>query len=122
VATENAPYVMTAKAGDTFERVLTWTSQVGGAPIDLTDASVEWSLRNGDTVLSYFDAPQVVITDATAGEITLTLSDVETRTMHEAHLNRKWSYEVTVTMADGTRTTLLEGSIRMRDEVANSES
>jgi hypothetical protein len=110
---------MNARAGDTFVRVLTWTSQADGTPISLAGATVEWSLKNGETEHSYSTAPQVAITDAAAGEITLTLSPEETRAMRQTDLLRKWWYEVTVTLADTSRVTILEGSIRMRDEVLN---
>lgn len=100
------------RAGDSLKRVVTWTDSED-TPIDLTDASVEWGLRNGLTTRQYIDAAQAQVTNAATGEITLALTPTETREL----AGKLWKYELTVTLADETRTTILHGFLSLEREV-----
>ena len=104
-------YALHARAGDTFKRTLTWTED-DGTPINLTGASVEWSLAARATEYQYEDVTQASISDPIAGEITLALTPTETRALY----GHAWSYEVTITLLDTTRTTILEGVLTVGRE------
>jgi hypothetical protein len=109
------PYDLVARAGDTFARILTWFEDDGTTPVNLTGASVEWSLVSGTHEFPYVDVAQASITTAASGIITLTLTPTLTRALFA--LRRSWSYEVTVTDAGGVRTTLLDGTLSVLREV-----
>jgi hypothetical protein len=102
-------YSLSVRAGNTFTRLVQWTED-DGTPIDLTDASVEWSLRNGLVVRQFIDDAHVSVTDALEGEVILFLSDVETREIRESGTS-VFRYELTVTLASGFRQTILFGFI-----------
>jgi len=108
------PFDLAARAGDSFRRVLTW-SEDDGTPIDLTSASVEWSLVTGATEFQYMDSAEAGVTDATAGEVTLALTPTQTREV--AATGYTCRYEVTVTLADSSRETLLHGVLSVAREV-----
>ena len=113
--TAPTPYALIARAGDTFTRTLTWTD-ADGDPVDLTDASVEFSLasRYADPIIyQYEDTDEASITDEAGGVITLALSPEQTREL----AGRAWRYEVTVTLADESRITLLDGTLAVSPEV-----
>lgn len=105
-------FPLEARAGDTFTRVLTWTDDDSTA-YDLTGGSVEFSLKAGTTEYQYEDDAHASITDAAAGEVTLVFTPTETRALH----GLAWWYEVTVTLVDTTRTTILEGILSVTGEV-----
>jgi hypothetical protein len=107
-------HTLNARAGDSFTRVITWNDDQGN-PIDLTLATVEWSLLRGVNTEQWTTAPQVTITDALGGEITLALTFTETRTLRA--IARTWLYEVTVEFPTGQRTTILEGSLLIAKEL-----
>ena len=112
--TAPTPYTLVARAGDTFTRVLTWTESDGTTAIDLTGASVEWSLTDGTTVITYEDETEASITTPASGEVTLALTPTQTRAL----FGSAWRYEVTITDAGGLRTTLIEGLLTVGREVA----
>lgn len=107
------PYTLIARAGDTFARVIEWFENDGVTPIDLTGSSVEWSLVSGDTETQYVDAVEASITNAIASEIRLVLTPSQTRAL----FGRLWRTEVTVTLADASRETLLHGFLSIEREV-----
>jgi len=114
--TAPTPYALVARAGDTFTRVLTWAENDGTTPKDLTDASVEFSLasRYADPIIyQYEDTDEASITDEAGGVITLALSPEQTREL----AGRTWRYEVTVSLADESRITLLDGTLTVSPEV-----
>ena len=113
--TAAAAFDLVARAGDTFARVLTWLEDDGTTPVNLTGASVEWSLVSGATETKYEDVAQASITTAASGIITLALTPAELRALFA--LSQSWSYEVTVTDAGGVRTTLLDGTLSVLREV-----
>jgi len=109
------PFTLYARAGDSFTRTLTWTDDAG-VPIDLTDASVEWALagRYSDPIVyQYEDTDEAEITDEAAGVVTLSLTAEQTREL----AGRDWRYEVTLTFADETRVTILDGVLVVAPEV-----
>jgi hypothetical protein len=110
------PYPLWARAGDSFTRTLTWTEDDGITPVDLTDASVEFSLasRFADPIVYQFeDTDEASVTSEAGGVITLALSPEQTREL----FGRVWRYEVTVTLADESRITLLDGTLTVSAEV-----
>lgn len=109
------------RQGDTWSRVLTLTEDDESTPIDLTGASVEFSIakaRRKQPAWTFIDTAQAEITDAAAGEITLSLGPVDSRAFGKLE---ELEFEVTVTFADGSRMTVLEGWLGNRLEVANHE-
>jgi hypothetical protein len=94
---------------------LTW-SEDDGTPIDLTGASVEWSLVAGATEFQYIDSAEAGITDATAGVVTLALTPTQTREL--VATGYTWRYEVTITLADSSRETILHGVLSIAREAA----
>jgi hypothetical protein len=110
--TSSSPYNLVARAGDSFERTLTWTED-NGTPISLVGASVEWSLSNGSVETKYEDSAEASITDDANGEVQLSLTPTQTRALY----GTVWQYEVTITFASGTRTTILDGSLMVGAEV-----
>jgi len=107
-----ASHRMFTRAGDTFTRIITWTED-DGTPIDLTSASVEWSLVGGGIQQQYVDSPEASITNAAGGEVSLVLTPTQTRSL----AGGTHAYELTVTMVDATRITLLFGSLSVEREV-----
>jgi len=114
---ESSPesYSLAARAGDSFRRVLTW-SEDDGTPIDLTSASVEWAIATGVTSFQYEDTAEAGITDATAGVVTLALTPIQTREL--VATGYTWRYEVTITLADSSRETILHGVLSVAREAA----
>ena len=107
-------HTLNARAGDSFTRILTWMD-ADGNPIDLTSATLEWSLKRGASTEQWTDAPQVTITNAIGGEITLALTFAETMALRA--ITRTWLYEVTVQFVTGQRTTILQGSLGIDKEL-----
>lgn len=62
------------KRGDTFE--LTCSLENGGNPVDITGWTVAAQLRKGDDTL--VQSVTVTVTDASAGEFTVTAASTET--------------------------------------------
>lgn len=107
------PYNLRGRAGDTFTRYLYHRENDGLTAINLAGASIEWSLRSPTTTSQYIDEARASITDAAQGEIKLTLTPAQTRAL----ATTTWSYEVTLTFSDGTRTTILDGYLSFAQEV-----
>ena len=107
-----APHRMVARAGDTFTRIITWTED-DGTPIDLTGASVEWSLAGHGKDVQYVDSAEASILDAVAAKTKLNLTALQTRDLEGLTME----YELTITLVDGTRTTILFGSLPVEAEV-----
>lgn len=106
------------KQGDSWTRVLTYLEDDETTPIDLTDCSVEFSLakaRRKTPKWTFTSSPNAAITDAAAGEITIYLSPDDTRAFGKLE---ELQYEVTITFADDSRLTILEGPLLVRLEVA----
>jgi hypothetical protein len=107
-----------ARQGDTFVRVLRWLEDDATTPINLSGASVEWGIApipDGLPSEQFVDEDEAQITNASLGEITLTLSDVQTRELKA----RAYAFEVTVAFPDGTRTTILDGFLPVAQEVVS---
>ena len=103
----------TARAGDTFTRIITWTDE-NDTPINLTDAIIEWSLKRGNQTHQWINESQALVTNAENGEITLHLTYEETRQLRNE--SRLWWYELTVGFP-ATRTTILEGTLTIDREL-----
>jgi hypothetical protein len=110
-------YPMSVRAGDSFRRVVTWSEDDGVTPIVLTGCSVEWSLYNGSTRITFEDDESASITDGAGGEITLFLSDSDTRSLRNAGLS-VFRYELSITFTNGDRETILYGFFSVDWEVA----
>lgn len=110
---------MRVKQGDTFQRLLTLTGG-DGQPVDLTGASVEFSVaatRGGKRGWTWEDTPdQAEITNPSSGEILIGLTPDDTR---EFGGTSTWEYEVTVTFPNSTRLTVLDGQLHVTREVRN---
>lgn len=109
------------RQGDTWTRVLTLTEDDESTPIDLTGASVEFSIakaRRKSPSWTFVDAEQASITDPAAGVIDLSLLPFDSRAFGKLE---ELEFEVTVTFAGGERLTVLEGTLANRLEVANHE-
>jgi hypothetical protein len=109
-----------ARRGDTFVRTLTYTTDATPpVAINLTGASVEWGLApipGGSPKLQFIDDASASITNPTGGVITLTLSAVQTRELKA----RAYAFEVTITYANGTRETILDGFLSVSEEVVEA--
>lgn len=109
-----------ARQGDTFARELTFsTLAVPPVAINLTGASVEWGLApvpDGAPKLQFIDDASASISNAAGGVISLLLSHVQTRAL----LARAYAFEVTLTYADGTRKTILDGFLPVSQEVVKT--
>jgi hypothetical protein len=117
VSTSSYSFDPGARRGDTFVRTLTYsTDAVPPVGIDLTGASVEWGLApvpDGSPKLQFVDDGSAAITNAAAGVITLTLSDVQTLALKA----RAYAFEVTLIYANGTRETILDGFLPVDQKV-----
>lgn len=112
---------LAVRQGDSWSRVLTLTEDDGSTPIDLTGCSVEFSIakaRRKSPSWTFVDAEQATVTDPAGGEITLSLGPDDSRAFGKLE---ELEYEVTVTFADGSRVTVLEGALSVRLEVANPQ-
>lgn len=107
-----APHRMVARAGDTFTRIITWTED-DGTPIDLTGASVEWSLAGHGKDVQYVDSPEASLLDPAAAKTRLHLTVLQTRDL--AGLTME--YELTITLVDATRVTIMSGWLPVEREV-----
>ena len=111
-----APHRMVARAGDTFTRIVTWTED-DGTPIDLTGASVEWSLAgHGKDVgkdVQYVDSPEASLVDPAGGKTRLHLTVLQTRDLAGVTME----YELTITLVDATRVTIMSGWLPVEREV-----
>lgn len=91
-----------------------------GTPIDLTGYAVELSIarKRGSTHLQRWTAaPQVEISDAENGVVTVSLTPGETRAWGR---NTSLVFELTVTPPGGQSITILEGPISVRLEVGDA--
>ena len=105
-------YTLTTRAGDSFSRPVRLLEDDGSTPVNLTGASVEWALATRGAAEQWADDSHVRITNAAEGRIALRLTPNETREFY----GRSWRYEVTVTFADASRLTVLEGVFSVNRE------
>lgn len=106
------------KQGDGADFTATYQED-DGTPIDLTGYSVELAIarkRGGTALQRWTGAPQVEISDAENGVVTVSLTPDETRVWGRA---TSLVYEITVTPAGGQSVTILEGPLSVRLEVGN---
>lgn len=110
------------KQGDSFSRTIQLLEDDGTTPIDLTGASVEFSMAKGrgkSPSWTWVDDPdRALITSPAQGEIRWGLFPGDTRAVGKYEV---FPFEVTVTFADGTRLTVLDGEFDMRLETAHDE-
>lgn len=107
------------KQGDGADFTATYTED-DDTPIDLTGYSVELSIarkRGGTALQRWTAAPQVAITDAANGVVTVSLTPGETRAWGR---NTSLVFELTVTPPGGQSITILEGPISVRLEVGDA--
>lgn len=113
-------WVWSQKQGDDATFTATYQED-DGSGIDLTGASVELSIakdRRKTPAWTFTDAPEVEISDPENGVVSVHLSAEQTRAWGKL---TSLVYEITVTLSDGERITILEGPISVRLEVANDE-
>ena len=107
-------YDMEAKQGDTFLRTLTYQDD-SGTPIDITGAEAEFSLapsRGGRPMFTYTQDDYLTV-GTTDGVIIIEIPYTVTDNWNLPRL----FYEVTLTLTDGKRLTILEGKLKIRFEV-----
>lgn len=93
------------RQGDDFSIQVVFNDSTG-APVDLTDYTHAFQVNLSGSAV-YTTAPEVVVTDATHGKVTLSLTAAETALFWCI----RGSYWYTVTSPGGKVTTLLEGLI-----------
>ena len=104
-------YNMAIDAGATYVLVITVSST------DLTDYSARMQFRRQiDSTSTDFEATtangKLVLTDASNGEITLTITDTET-----AAFNSQYVYDLEIESAGGVVTRIMEGRVTVSPEV-----
>jgi len=98
------------RAGDTFTKE--FIVKVNGAVLDLTGHTVRSQVRAANTSATVMVTPTVTISDATAGELTWSLTPAQTAALTAD----SQVYDVETTAPDGTVTTRVEGRVlRVRD-------
>lgn len=103
-------YPLDILAGDTFKLDLVFTES-DGTPIDLTGATYLFNITVGAFSGAYTTGPQVVVdADPTTGHVTLELAYTVTATM----VANTGTYYFQVLLADGDKTTLLNGDVHVR--------
>ena len=103
--------------GATFRRILRLQDRLGAA-IDLTGCIVRMQIRQAITdALPLIDLTETnnraIITDATNGEITLTIEAEDSASLDFV----KGFYDVEVEYSDGTVDRVLEGKVKLSKEV-----
>lgn len=105
-----------AKAGDTFVLPVEYLAD-DDTPIDLTGYTAELSIARsaGDTnAFSYTDSDASVSIDGPNGTINIEIPRSETRLWNAG----KYIYEITIVSGGGIATTLADGNLFVRPEVA----
>ena len=95
--------------GDSKDLVVT-VSDAAGQPVDLTGASIKWraapAVDSAVATISKATGSGIVITDAVAGEFTVSLVPADTQT-----LDGEFYHEAQVTDAAGAVSTVLSGHL-----------
>lgn len=82
-----------------------------GDPVNLTSATIKWQAARSlgkASVISKTTSSGITITDAANGEFEVTLSDTDTD-----DLSGTYQHEAEVTFADGTKSTVLSGTMKV---------
>lgn len=104
---EPQPYPLYARVGDTFRMPLQW-GYANGDPVDLDGASMRLTFTNPSKTVTFTEAPQVEITDASAGEMLVHLQEADTLDLGAG----AYEYKLRVETATD-KTTLLWGVMRL---------
>ena len=104
-------YNFTIEQGTTFSRVL--TLQENGSAMNLTGYSVASQMRSTHDSSSIVATFSGSVTNASSGQITLSLTNSQTSAIEEAI----YVYDVEITSGTGTVTRILEGNITVTPEV-----
>jgi hypothetical protein len=120
---------LTAVRGDTNEYDLTFTrldttqTPAVAVPLDLTGATIVFTLKRNlddadvDAVLQKTAGAGIAVTDAANGEALLTLNPADTTDLPAP---RAFHYDVQVTESDGRVTTTAIGLLRLTADVERS--
>ena len=109
------PVQFIIRSGDDFGHPLTWATSDPAEPVDLSNASIEFSIRGGTVSLQYINDEHVGILDASAGRFFIALSASETRALRESG-NSAFRFEVTVGFSPEQRRTVLFGNLTLLPE------
>jgi len=104
-------YNFTIEQGTTFSRVL--TLQENGSAMNLTGYSVASQMRSTHDSSSIVATFSGSVTNASSGQITLSLTNSQTSAIEEAI----YVYDVEITSGAGAVTRILEGTITVTPEV-----
>ena len=104
-------YNFTIEQGTTFSRVLTF--QENGSAMNLTGYSVASQMRSTHDSSSIVATFSGSVTNASSGQITLSLTNSQTSAIEEAI----YVYDVEITSGAGSVTRILEGNITVTPEV-----
>ena len=104
-------YNFTIEQGTTFSRVL--TLQENSSAMNLTGYSVASQMRSTHDSSSIVATFSGSVTNASSGQITLSLTNSQTSAIEEAI----YVYDVEITSGTGTVTRILEGNITVTPEV-----
>jgi hypothetical protein len=104
-------YNFTIEQGTTFSRVL--TLQENGSAMNLTGYSVASQMRSTHDSSSIVATFSGSVTNASSGQITLSLTNSQTSAIEEAI----YVYDVEITSGAGSVTRILEGNITVTPEV-----
>jgi hypothetical protein len=110
-----SPVQFLIRSGDDFGRTLTWTTSSPVVPVDLTNASIEFSIRGGTVSWQFVDDEHVGATDAEAGKFFIALSASETRSLRSSGTST-FRFEVTVEFSPEQRRTVLFGTLALSAE------
>ena len=104
-------YNFTIEQGTTFSRVL--TLQENGSAMNLTGYSVASQMRSTHDSSSIVATFSGSVTNASSGQITLSLTNSQTSAIEEAI----YVYDVEITSGAGAVTRILEGNVTVTPEV-----
>ena len=104
-------YNFTIEQGTTFNRVLTLPEN--GSAMNLTGYSVASQMRSTHDSSSIVATFSGSVTNASSGQITLSLTNSQTSAIEEAI----YVYDVEITSGAGSVTRILEGNITVTPEV-----
>jgi len=105
---------LSAYQGDTYVLSVTWKDSDGNVR-DITGASAEFGMApspGSSSSFQYSDSDYLTITGA-SGKIELEIPHTETRKWDD----KRYHVELTVTLTDGTRTTIMRGILRAYPEI-----
>ena len=104
-------YNFTIEQGTTFSRVL--TLQENSSAMNLTGYSVASQMRSTHDSSSIVATFSGAVTNASSGQITLSLTNSQTSAIEEAI----YVYDVEITSGAGSVTRILEGNVTVTPEV-----